>query len=194
MPGIRVRNNERPKIKSRRRSPLRLRHPRTLILLIAIRRKQRPHQRRSLVRHLAQRIASKIRTRILRRPALRRSSPPAKINSLDPHPLHRHRLARRIWAKGGDRFALPKKLPQPLIKSRRSLARHRIVGHNRTALFEHLPRGIEPHDSRKSRAVKALLHRADFFFERAHALSPCFSGLKSRFSVIRVPSRSNASM
>src|SRR4030095_15676871 len=68
--GVRVGDDEWPKIPSVRRRALRLSHPRTQILLVAIRREQGAHEHRCFVGHLAERIAGEIRSRILARSTL----------------------------------------------------------------------------------------------------------------------------
>ena len=131
-------------------------------MLVAIRREQGAHERRRFVGHLAERIAGEIRSRILARAALSGGRPAAEVDPFDPHPLHRHRLPRRVRTKGRDALALCEELAQAVMECRRSLARHGVVGGDRAALLDHLARGVEANDPRESRAVEPLLGRGDF--------------------------------
>ena len=126
--GVRVGDDERPEVVSLRRGALCLSHPRTQILLVTIRRKQGAHERRRFVGHLAERITGEIRSRILARAALGGRRPAAEVDPFDPHPLHRHRLPRRVRTKRRDALALFEELSQAVMECRRGLARHGVVG------------------------------------------------------------------
>ncbi len=170
--GVGVGDDERPKIPSVRRGALRLSHPRTQILLVAIRREQGAHERRCFVGHLAERIAGEIGSRVLARSALGGGRPAAEVDRLDPHPLHRHRLPRRVRAKSGDAFALREKFAQAIVKRCGRLTRYRVVVADGAALLDHLTRGIRANDPRESGAVEPLLGLVDFLFERSRKGTP----------------------
>ena len=157
-----------------RRGALRLSHPRTQILLVAIGREQGAHERRCFVGHLAERIAGEIGSRVLARSALGGGRPAAEVDRLDPHPLHRHRLPRRVRAKGGDALALREKFAQAIVKRCGRLTRYRVVVADGAALLDHLTRGIQANDPRESGAVEPLLGLVDFLFERSHKGTPWF--------------------
>ena len=172
--GVGVGDDERPKIPSVRRGALRLSHPRTQILLVAIRREQGAHERRCFVGHLAERIAGEIGSRVLARSALGGGRPAAEVDRLDPHPLHRHRLPRRVGAKSGDALALREKFAQAIVKRCGRLTRYRVVVADGAALLDHLTRGIWANDPRESGAVEPLLGLVDFLFERSRKGTPWF--------------------
>ena len=163
--GVGVRDDERPEVVGQRCGALRVGHPRTQILLVAIRREQGAHERSCFVRHLAERIAGEIRSRVLARAALRRRRPATKIDPFDPHPPHRHRLPRRVWTKGGDALALGKKFAQAIVKRRGRLTGDGIVVADGTALLDYLTRGVESNYPRESRTVKPLPGFADLVLE-----------------------------
>src|ERR1035438_8753026 len=93
MAGVRVGDNERPKIDRGSRLALLLGHPHPREVLILVGREKRAYQSGSFIRHLAERVAGQVRTWILcyRSPGGRR--PAAQINALHPHPLHHDCLA-----------------------------------------------------------------------------------------------------
>ena len=132
-------------------------HSRTQVLLIAIRRKQRAHERRRFVGHLAERIACQIRSRIFASAALGRCRPAAEIDAFDSHPLHRHRLPGRVRTKGRDALALGEKFAQAIVERLGRLTRYRVVVRDGAALLDHLPRGVESNDPVETRAVEPLL-------------------------------------
>ena len=170
--GVGVGDDERPEVVSRRRGALRLGHPRTQIVLVAIRREQGAHERRRFVGHLAERIAGEIGSRVLAGAALGGGRPATKVDPLDPHPLHRHRLPRRVRTKGRDALALCEELSQAVMECGRGLARDGVVGGDRAALLGHLAGGVEANDPRESGAVEPLLRRGDFLLERSHDRAP----------------------
>src|ERR1019366_5170418 len=192
--GVGVGDDEGPEVVSLRRGALRLGHPQTHIVLVAIRRQQGAHERRRFVGYLAEWIAGQIGSRVLAGAALGGGRPPTQVDPFDPHPLHRHRLPGRVRTKSRDALALCEELSQAVMECRRGFARHRVVGGDSAALLDYLTRGVEANDPRESGAVEPLLGRGDFLLERSHDSAPCFGPPKSRFSVIRVPSRSKASM
>ncbi len=191
--GVGVGDDERPEVVGRRRGALRLGHARAQVLLVAVGGEQGAHERRGLVGHLAERVAREIGSRVLARSALGRGRPAAEVDPLDPHPLHRHRLPRRVRAEGGDALALREELAQAVVERRGRLARHRVVVGDGAALLDHLARGVEADDPRESGAVEPLLGLGDFLLERSHEGLSLVQTTKSRFSVMRVPSRSKAS-
>ena len=171
--GVGVGDDERSEVVSRRRGALCLGHPRAQILLVAIRGEQGAHERRRFVGHLAERVAREIGSRILARSAFGGRRPAAEVDPLDPHPLHRHPLPRRVRAKGGDALALPEELAQAVMECRRGLARHGVVGGYSATLLDHLARVIEANDPRESGAVEPVLGRGYFLLERSHDMAPC---------------------
>src|SRR6478672_11912931 len=172
--GVGVGDDERPKIPSVRCGALRLSHPRTQILLVAIRREQGAHERRCFVGHLAERIAGEIGSRVFARSALGGGRPAAEVDRLDSHPLHRHCLPRRVGAKSGDALALREKFTQAIVKRCGRLTRYRVVVADGAALLDHLTRGIWANDPRESGAVEPLLGLVDFLFERSRKGTPWF--------------------
>ena len=98
---------------------------------------------RRLVGHLAQRIAREVGPRVLGGRALGGGRPAAEVDPLDPDPLHRHGLAGRVGAEGGDALALGEELAQAVVERRGGFARDRVVGGDRAALLDDLRAPIE---------------------------------------------------
>ena len=165
--GVGVGDDERPVVDGRRRGALRLAHAQALEVLVAVGGEQRPHQRRRLVGHLRERVAREVGPGVLARRALGRGRPAAEVDALDAHALHRHRLARRVGAEGGDALALGEELAQPGVERRRGLARHRVVVGDGAALLGHLAGGVEAGDAAEARAVEPALGGLDLRVERA---------------------------
>ena len=123
--GVGVGDDERPVVVGGGGGALLVGHPQPQVLLIAVGGQQRAHQARSLVGHLAQRIAGEVGAGILADRALGRRRPAAEVDALDAHPLHDHGLARRVGAEGGDALLLREQLAQARVERRRRLARDR---------------------------------------------------------------------
>ena len=92
MPGVGVGDDERPVVDLGGRGTLRLAHPRAGEPLVPVRREQRAHDRRGLIRHLGKRIAGQVGPRVLRHRSPRRRGPAAQVDALNAHPLQGHRL------------------------------------------------------------------------------------------------------
>ena len=87
-------------------------------------------------------------------------------------------------------FALGEELAQPGVEGRGGLAGHGVVGADGAALLDHLTRRVEARDALEAGPVEPLARGGDLLFERVHGRPP---PEKSRFSVIRVPSRRKVS-
>ncbi len=172
--GVGVGDDEWAVVVGRGRGALRLAHPQAQILLVAVGGEQRAHQRRRLIRHLAQGIAREIGPRILGGGTLGGGRPAAEVDALDPHPLHGHRLPRRVGAEGGDALAPGKELAQALMERRRRFARHRVVDRDRAALLDHLSGRIKTNDPPEAGAVEVPPGGGDLLLEWSTALDGWF--------------------
>ena len=150
VPRVRVGDDERPEVGLWGRHTLGFGHPRADEGLVLVGGEQGAHDHGRLVWHLTQRIAGEIRTRILGDRALGRGRPAAEVDALDPPPLHRHRLTRRVRAERRDRLLLVEQLPQACVEGCRGVSRHRVVLRNRAPLRRHLARRVEPPDAGKA--------------------------------------------
>ena len=171
--GVGVGDDERAEVVGRGRGALLLGHAQAQVLLIAVGGEQGAHQPGGLVRHLAQRIAGEIGPRILAGGALGGGRPATEVDALDAHPLHGHRLPRRVGAEGGDALALGEELAQARVEGLRRLARHGVVGGDRAALLDDLAGRIEANDPVEPRTVEVSLRGGDVPLERClRALHP----------------------
>ena len=111
--GVGVGDDEGAVVDDRRRLALLVGHPRAREVLVLVGGQQRADDRRRFVRHLAERIAREVRTRIFGDRALRRRGPAAEVDAFDPHALHGDGLAGRVRPERRDLLALVEQLAQP---------------------------------------------------------------------------------
>ena len=175
--GVGVGDDEGPEVDRGRLGPLLLGQLRAQVELVAVGGEQGPHERGRLVGDLAQRVAGEVGARVLGRGALGRGGPAAQVDALDAHALHRHRLAGRVGAEGGDALPLVEELAQPGVEGLRRLAGHGVVVGDGAPLLDHLARRVEAGDALRSGvASNHSLRGGDVVVEGAHAGSPLRAG------------------
>ena len=91
--GVRVGDDERAVVVRGCAGALLLAHVQALVLLVAVRGEERAHQDGGVFGNLAQRVARQVGPRVFGGGPLGGSRPAAKVDALDTHPLHGHRLA-----------------------------------------------------------------------------------------------------
>ena len=166
--GVGVGDDEWPVVDLGGGSTLRLAQPQAGETLVPVRREQGAHDRRGLIRHLGERIAGQVGSRVLRHRSPGRRGPAAQVDALDAHPLHGHRLTGRIGTEGRDLLALGEELPEPIIELLGRHSRHGVVGGNSAPLLHHLTRRIQPREALEPGTGKPPCGLADFRLERAH--------------------------
>ena len=127
-------------------SPLLLVHLGAREVLVLVGGEERANQAGRLVGDLAERVARKVRTRVLRMRPLRRGRPAAQVDGLDPHPLHHHGLTGRVRAEGRDLPALGEQLAKSGIEPLGGRSRDGVVRLDRALLGGDLTGGMETHD------------------------------------------------
>ena len=170
--GIGVGDDERAIVVSRRRIALLRGHSRAQILLVAVGGEQGAHQHCGLVRHLAERIARQIGSRVLARRALGRGRPAAEVDAFDPQALDHHRLTGRVRTERRDALSRGEQLAQAVIERRRRVASQDVIVGDGAALLDDLARRVQTRRAREPRAVKPLLGVGDFLLERSHIGAP----------------------
>ena len=158
-----------PIVDGRRRLALFFGHARAREVLVLVGGEKCAHQSGGLVGHLAERIAGQVRARILCERSLGGGRPAAQVNAFHPHPLHRHRLARRIGAEGSDLLALFEELAQPRVELLGCPSRDGVVAGKRALLLGHLARGVETDDPVESGAREPFLRGRDLLVEHRHS-------------------------
>ena len=190
--GIGVGDDEGAEVDLRRVPALLLAHAGTRVVLVAVGREERADDRRRLVRHLAERVAGQVRPRVLGARALGAGGPAAQVDGVDPGPLHRHRLSRRVGAEGGDALALGEQPAQVVEERDRRRARDRVVGLDGASLLHDVARRVQPADSPPARAVEPGLQLGNLVRSHRHGVSFYGSQSKSTLAVVRVPSRAKS--
>src|SRR5271165_3723148 len=140
MAGIGIRDNEWPIIDFRGGCALFRLHAGAKKQLISVGGEQSAHDRRSLVWHLAERVAGEVCAWIFGDASFGRSRPTAQVDAFDAKSFDGHGLSRRVGTEGRDRLARLKQLSEPGIKALSGCARHRIVGGNGASLLNYLTR------------------------------------------------------
>jgi hypothetical protein len=163
--GVGVGDDEGAEVHLGRAPALLLGHARAREELVPVGGEERADDGRGLVGHLAERVAGQVGPWVLVGRALGRGRPAAQVDALDPHLLHRHGLAGRVGAEGGDRLLLVVELPQPRIEPLGGAAGHRVVGADGAALLHHLARRVDPLDSLEAGAREPLAQLCDFLVE-----------------------------
>src|SRR4030042_357287 len=78
-----------------------------------------------------------------RKSTLGGSRPAAEVDGFDAHPLHRHGLAGRVGAEGGDALLLIEQLAQAPVERLSGAASDGVVRADGAALLHHLARGVD---------------------------------------------------
>src|SRR6185437_4303597 len=185
VPGVGIGDDERPEVGFRRGRPLGQRHPRAGETLVAVRREQRAHDRRGLLRHLGERIAGQVRAGVLGDRSLGRRRPAAQVDAHDAHPLHRHGLAGGVRPECGDLRAFAEEFPQPYIELLGRYPRDRVVDADGSPLLYHLAGGMQARDAVEPRTGKPPAGLADLRVKRWR--SRTFRYFKGYFSHRRLP-------
>ena len=136
------------------------------------------------------RVAREVGAGVLVRGPLGGGRPAAQVDPLDAHPLHRHRLARRVGAEGGDALPLLEVLRQPIVEALGGAASDRVVRADGAALLDHLACRVDPLDALEPRAGEPAAEFRDLLFE-VHPSSPWPDGA-SRDAWARRPRRTAA--
>ena len=158
-------DDEGPEVHLGRDLALLLGHAGAGVELVLVRGEQGADDRRRLVGHLGERIAGEVGTGVLERGTLGGGGPPAEVDALDPHPLHRHRLAGGIGAEGGDAPLLREELAQARVERLGGAPGDRVLRSDGAALLDHLARGVDALDAREPRALEPSAELCDLFRE-----------------------------
>ena len=141
-------------------------------MLVLVGRKKCANEDRGFVRHLAQRVARQVRTRIFRQRTCCGGGPAAQVDAFDSHSLQSNRLARRIGTEGRDLLAVFEQFPQAGVKVLSRPPRYGVVAWKRTLLLGHLAWGVETDNARESgfrnplRGIRHLLVDCNWLYCR----------------------------